>query len=451
MRIADLNLIQTHCSTPTRGSANTALHSQGDPWWWEAAAPRDIHATLPNDADVVIVGAGYTGLSAALQLLRHNLSVVIVDQARPGEGASSRNGGMLGSGHKIGYASLKKRFGHEAALRILREGLASLRYTRDLIATENIDCCFNSCGRFRGAWTPRDFSAMRSEIEWMSENIGLNASMISKTQQASEVRTRRYHGGCIYHDHASVHPGLFHAGLLERVIQAGGVLSCENQALSFETIGARKVLTTSQGDIRSRYIILATNGYRTGLSPRWRCATIPVSSYLIATEQLSAELVQSLIPNNRMIVESRKRFGYYRQSPDGQRIIFGGRAALEKIDTEKSQRILFDVMVDLFPELASVKVSHSWSGLVCMTLDSVPHIAELEDGVFVVGGYNGSGVAMAPYLGHKMAHMICDKPEGKTVFAEIPLRSVPFYNGNPWFLKPLHHYYRVLDRRQGSR
>jgi len=351
-------VIQTQCTAPTKGSANSSLHTDGNPWWWEAAPLQTPTSKLPDKADVVIVGGGYTGLSAALQLLRHDLSVAIVEQARPGEGASSRNGGMLGSGHKLSYGAMQKRFGHDTALRILQEGIDSLHFTRELIQREKIECHLDLCGRFRGAWTQQDYQDMADDVAWMREHVGLNASMVSESDQYAEVNTERYHGGCIYHDHGSLHPGLFHAGLLERVLQAGGVISCENQALAISTDGARKVLTTSLGEIRARHIILATNGYRTGLNARWRKSSVPVASYLIATEELPEGVAEELIPSNRMIVESRKRFGYYRRSPDGRRIIFGGRAALDTIDTDKSQAVLRDVMVDLFP--MAYRTSHAW-------------------------------------------------------------------------------------------
>lgn len=431
--------------TAVKSSAAT-----GSPWWWDAAPPRLVEDPLPAEVDVTIVGAGFTGLSAALYLLRAGLSVALIEQSRPGEGASSRNGGMLGHSHKVGYGALRNRFGHETAQRILQEGMASLAFTQNLIAQEKIVCDYQPCGRFRGAWTTRDYDAMASDIEWMQLNVGLNASMLTRAEQHREVNTDRYQGGCVFHDHGSVHPGLLHAGLLDRVIQAGGVISSRNSALSITTDKSRKKLTTAHGDIRSRHIVLATNGYRTRLNQRWRRASVPVSSYLIATEPLGEGVAQSLIPGGRMIVESRKRFGYYRISPDGQRLVFGGRAALEQISTKKSQQVLRDMMVDLFPALKNVEVTHSWTGLVAMTRDSVPHIARLEDGVYVAGGYNGSGVAMAPYLGHKLGQMIAADPQAKTVFAEIPLLSVPLYSGNPWFLKPLNQYYRALDKRQGS-
>lgn len=420
------------------------------PWWWEAATPSCIEHELPPEVDVTIVGAGFTGLSAALYLLRSGLSVALVEQHRAGEGASSRNGGMMGHSHKVGYSALSKRFGHDIALRILQEGMSSLEHTRKLIQSEKLDCHYDPCGRFRGAWTQQDFDSMAADVEWMQQNVGLNASMLTRAEQHREVNTERYQGGCVFHDHGSVHPGLFHAGLLERVVESGGIVSCRNSALAISTEGSRKRLATSKGDILSRHIILATNGYRTALNQRWRRATVPVSSYLIATEPLGDGVAQSLIPGGRMIVESRKRYGYYRLSPDKQRLVFGGRAALEQIDTTKSLHILRDMMVDLFPKLSGAAITHSWSGLVAMTRDSVPHIARLEDGVYVAGGYNGSGVAMAPYLGHKLGQMIAADPDAKTVFAEIPLLSVPLYSGNPWFLKPLNQYYKALDRRQGS-
>lgn len=422
-----------------------------DPWWWEAAPRLTRNDELPPSTDVAIVGSGYTGLSAALTLLRAGRSVVIVEQGRLGEGASSRNGGMMGSGHKVGYGKLKKQYGHELAMRILQEGLDSLEFAKELISTEQIECDFVQSGRFRGAWKPADYDAMAKDIDWMSSHLGLNASMVSKSEQHREVATDRYHGGCVFHDHASVHPGRFHQGLLARVIEAGAVISCENPALAIETTGSVPELVTAKGRIKAGHIIIATNGYRAALSPVWRRATIPTASFIIRTEPLGSGVAQSLIPGGRLIVETRSRFGYYRLSPDQQSIVFGGRAFLKKTDVRQSCGILKGVLASLFPALGEFEVSHSWTGFVAMTRDGVPHLADVDKGVTVVGGYNGSGVAMAPYLGEKAARHILGDTEGQTVFSQIPLKSFPLYTGNTWFLRPLEEWYRVRDWREGSR
>jgi len=420
-----------------------------DPWWWEQAPRSESSDPLPAESDVVIIGSGYTGLSAARTLLQAGRSVVIVEQGALGEGASTRNGGMMGNGHKVGYEALVRRYDHETAMRVLQEGVDSLNFASALIESENIDCDFERCGRFRGAWTPQDYSTMAHDVDWMNQNLDVEASIVEKSEQHREVATDRYHGGCVYHNHASVQPARFHQGLLQSVRNAGAVISSRNPALSIEPSTNGSQVVTALGRVRARDVIIATNGYRAALSQRWRRASVPVASFLIRTEPLGEGVAQSLIPGERMIVETRSRFGYYRLSPDRQSIIFGGRAFLKKTDVRDSRIVLENLMLTLFPNIESVDVSHSWTGFVAMTKDSIPHIASVDRGVTVVGGYNGSGVAMAPYLGHKAAQLILGTGE-ESVFTKIPLKSFPLYTGNAWFLRPLEQWYRVLDRREKS-
>ena len=171
---------------------------------------------------------------------------------------------------------------------------------------------------------------------------------------------------------------------------------------------------------------------------------------MIATEQLSSDLVKQLIPNNRTIVESRSRHCYFRTSPDGQRILFGARASLRAIDPQKSGRCLHMLMSELFPQLSSVQISHSWNGYVAMTKDQIPHIG-INNGVYFALGYNGSGVAMAPYLGYKAAQMMLDNPEANTIFKDTTFALIPFYNGNPWFLPIYELYLRFKDNMEKSK
>jgi len=419
-----------------------------EPWWWEAA-PRGIHdAPLPKQTDVAVLGAGFTGLSAALTLSLAGRSVLVLDAESPGFGASSRNGGMIGSGHRRGFADLSKAFGEAKARDFIKEGLTSLAFTRGLIEREGIDCNLDICGRFRAAWRPQDYESLARDAEFQVREFGTEMSVVPRAEQSREVATDSYHGGVIFHQHGGLHPGLFHAGLCDRAQKAGAMVAGRAAVTRLQRESGGFRLTTARGTVAARDVIIATNGYTGRVTQDLRRGLVPVSSYIVATEPLGDNRIKTLIHGGRMIVETRSRHCYYRASPDGQRLIFGCRAALRAIDPRKSAPIARKLIVDLFPSLKEVKISHSWSGRLGMTRQQLPHVSK-RDGLHVALGFNGSGVAMAPYLGHKAALKVMGDPDGRTPFEETELTAVPFYDGRPWFLPFMDLYYDMKDRLEG--
>ncbi|HKY95360.1 MAG TPA: FAD-dependent oxidoreductase, partial [Kiloniellales bacterium] len=293
------------------------------PWWWEAAPLQERAQPLPASIDVAIVGGGYTGLSAALTLARAGRAVAVLDAQRPGEGASSRNGGMIGSGHRVGFAAASERFGAPLARRLLQEGNDALAYTTGLIEREAIACHFRRSGRFRGAWSRAHYEAMQRELDTLQREIGLDATMVPKERVPDEVATTHYHGGCIFHRHGGLHPGLFHRGLLERAEAAGAQVFGHAPVQSIESAGGKHRLATPRGTVEAGEVIVATNGYTKAGTPFFSKRVVPAASYLIATEELGENRVRALIPGGRMIVETRARHCYYRASPDGKRLLLG--------------------------------------------------------------------------------------------------------------------------------
>ncbi len=427
------------------------IQLKSSPWWWEDAPPQDIPILrISNENDVIIVGAGYTGLTAAITLVREGRSVLVIDANRPGSGASTRNGGMIGSGHKVGFDSLRKRFGKSLAIDLLREGSEALSFTGNFIQEEKLNCDFRRCGRFRAAWNKTHFESMAKDLEAMRKYISLDAEVVPHSEQHLQVNTDSYQGGCIYHQHGSLHPARFHRELLNLTISLGVTLLPDNPVIRIEKDGKRFKVSTAMRSFFSDDVILATNGYRDTSMPELCRRVVPVHSFIVATESLDEGVPQSLIPGGRMIVESRSRHCYYRISPDGKRLLFGGRAAVQALRPKQSAKILHALMLQLFPVLDGVKVTHSWSGKVAISQDGIPHIGRLKSGEYFATAYNGSGIAMAPYLGYKIAHAVLGNPEGKTPFAMTPFPRIPVYFGKPWFLPIVNIFYRHKDRLEGS-
>jgi glycine/D-amino acid oxidase-like deaminating enzyme len=193
-----------------------------DPYWWDAA-PQEARAevALPQRCDVAIVGSGYAGLSAALTLARAGRSVLVLEADAPGNGASTRSGGMIGHGHRLSYAALIDRYGADKAKDLIREGMSSLDFVKSLIAGESIDAKLQVVGRMRGAWTAADFATMQKDAAALQRDLGLPVDVLSRADVQKEMAADCYQGGLLFHTHGGVHPALFHRGLLLRAREAG--------------------------------------------------------------------------------------------------------------------------------------------------------------------------------------------------------------------------------------
>jgi glycine/D-amino acid oxidase-like deaminating enzyme len=191
-------------------------------------------------------------------------------------------------------------------------------------------------------------------------------------------------------------------------------------------------------------VVVATNGYTGTVTPWQRRRVIPIGSYIIATEPLPVDLMNRLMPADRVVSDTRRVVYYYRPSPDRSRILFGGRVSFREADPHVSGPKLHRDLVRIFPELASTAIAHSWLGFVAYTFDTLAHIG-CQDEVHYAMGYCGSGVSMASYLGMRIGQQVLGLREGATAFDNIPFQTRPFYTGNPWFLSASVMFYRLLD------
>jgi len=417
-----------------------------EPYWWEASPrPADEATGLPATVDVVIIGAGYTGLHAATQTARAGLDTVVVDAEAAGFGCSSRNGGQVSTSVKPSFSALTKRYGEELATGLLKEGQASLDHVTDFVTDEKIDCDFSVVGRFHGAHTAGQYDKLARDCETSHPGFETGAFMVPRDKQHSELGTDAYYGGVVFPKHASLDPGKYHAGLLSVARSAGATVIGHCRVNDLERGPQGFEVSTDKGRIRAGKVIIATNGYTGGLTPWQQRRVIPIGSYVIATEELPAETMDRLFPTNRVLSDTRKLVYYYRPSPDRKRILFGGRVSLQETDPRKSGPKLLAELVRLFPELSQVRISHSWAGLVAFSFDTLAHCGG-DNGLFYAMGYCGSGVGMAGYLGSKVGKAAAGVDTDLGAFSRIPFRTRPFYTGNPWFLGPSVAVYRLRDR-----
>jgi glycine/D-amino acid oxidase-like deaminating enzyme len=423
-------------------------------WLETVEIPTPVARDFPQQADVAIIGAGFTGLSAARTLAKSGASVAVFDAQTIGWGASSRNGGMVLTGLKLPASTLIARYGKEATARMYAASLESIDFVEKLVREENIACDFARCGHLEVACKPKHFDDFRRSADETARHFNHRQRLIPRDQLQSEIGSAIYHGGLVDESSAGVNPARLVAGLASAAERAGAAIFEHSHVEEIQREGARGwKIATQRGTLRAQNVFVATSGYTSRVTPTLQKKIIPIGSYIIVTEVLPEKLAAELSPRNRMIFDSKNYLYYYRLTPD-RRMLFGGRAAFfpETSSTiRRSAEILRRGMLTVYPQLRDAKIEYVWGGTLDFAFDIMPHAGQL-DGLHFSLGYAGHGVAMSTYLGDKIAHSILHGREGNSggnenPFAQIPFPSAPLglYNGRPWFLPVAGVWYKILD------
>jgi len=413
--------------------------------WQEQAPPLPDRSgrPLPDAVDVVVVGGGYTGIAAARQLARQGATVTLVEAERMGFGASTRNGGIVHPGYKLGAAELIRRFGEETAAALYLETLQACDLVKSLIADEGMNAELVSGGHLELAYAPSHAEAFEAEGAAI-ERLGGRANVIPPDRLGEEVGSDAYFGGLAIEGGGGIHPTRYFGGLVDAAERAGADLheGVRAHALRRQADG-RSVVETNRGAIFSRDVFVATNGYTNGFVPALRRRLIPIGSYIIATEPLPDELARSLSPKGRVFFDTKNFLYYWRVTADN-RLAFGGRASFIPTSVDRTARILLRGMLDVYPQLSGVRIEYAWGGNVGFTFDRMPHVGRLG-GVTYAIGYCGSGIALATHLGTKAAEWLGGGQP--PALAQLPFPLVPApYEGRPWFLPFAGEWYRLQDR-----
>jgi len=421
-------------------------------WLTTAEFPKtNTGQPLPERVDVAVIGAGFTGLSAARTLAKRGASVVVLESETIGWGASSRNGGMVLSGMKLGVNKLISRYGRELTQRMYAASLETIDCVERIVRQEAIDCDFSRCGHLEVACKQKHFDDYARQAEVIAREFNHQLRVVQRQELSTEIGSTIYYGGMVDEVSAGVNPARYVAGCARAALKAGAAIfeRARVDALQRESRQGASgwKITTSRGALWAREVFVATSGYTGKATPALQKRIIPIGSFIITTEVLPQALAHELSPRKRMIYDSKNYLYYYRLSPDS-RMLFGGRAAFfpENDQTvRRSAEILRRGMIDVYPQLGEIKVEYVWGGTLDFAFDIMPHAGQI-DGMYYAVGYAGHGVAMATYQGQKMAELIAgDKPENP--FVGIPFPGVPLglYNGKPWFLPFAGVWYKFLD------
>jgi glycine/D-amino acid oxidase-like deaminating enzyme len=412
---------------------------------WGAPRP------LPESVDVAVIGAGFTGLSAARTLAKRGARVAVLEGETIGWGASSRNGGMVLTGMKLGVNKLISMYGRERTQRMYAASLASIDCVEQIVREEKIDCDFSRCGHLEVACKQKHFDDYARQVEVIAREFTHQLRVVQKGELGTEIGSNIYYGGMVDEVSAGLNPARYVAGLGRAAVKAGAEV-CEHtrvEGIQRETRQGEAgwKITTSKGALWSREVFVGTSGSTGRATPALQKKIIPIGSFIITTEVLPEALARELSPRNRMIYDSKNYLYYYRITPD-RRTLFGGRAAFfpENDQTvRQSADILRRGMIDVYPQLRDAKIEYVWGGTLDFAFDIMPHAGQM-DGMYYAVGYAGHGVAMATYQGQKMAELIAgDKPENPFVGIPFPGAPLGLYNGRPWFLPFAGAWYKFLD------
>src|SRR5579862_721119 len=424
-------------------------------WWYTVGLPGGETSALPEKVDVAVIGSGFSGLSAARTLARRGAQVAVLEAESLCWGASSRNGGMVLTGMKLGVGKLVARYGLDSTRQMYAASLASIDCVEQIVREEQIACDFARCGHLEVACKAAHFAAFRRSAEVIARDFNHHLRVIPRSELPSEIGSSIYHGGLVDEISAGLNPARYVAGLARAVQKAGARLFDRARVTSIESASRNGSggfqLTTARGRLWARDVFVGTSGYTGAATPGLQRRLIPIGSFIIATEPLPEALARELSPQNRMIFDSKNYLYYYRLTPDN-RMLFGGRAAFfpETGSTiRRSAEILRRGMVGVYPQLRQAKVEYAWGGTLDFAFDIMPHAGRL-DGMYYAVGYAGHGVAMATYQGQKIAELMAaestgsNKPENP--FLEIPFPGAPLnlYDGKPWFLPLAGAWYKVL-------
>ena len=416
-------------------------------YWWQERPPTPAPPAIWQDnAEIIIVGCGFTGLSAALTLARAGKQVVVLEKGLIGEGASTRNGGITSGNIRLSATQLKRRFGAERAQQFFDEAVAARADLARFISDEKIECDFQPVGRVVGLTGQFSVDRIKRDNAAFQARYDIDPVFIEKQDMAEYTDSSIYEGGILRPDIGGIHPAKLLHEMKRLALEAGVRLFSETTVLEIRQARSDFLVLTSRGQVRAQHVISATNAYTDRAQPWLRRRLVPVISEMIATEKIGRNRVRSLMPKLTMFGESKQLGYYYRPSPDGERILLGGRRAHN--DRDRARRHLQGALATIFPALDDVNVEAHWQGFVAFPFDQLPKLV-VRDGIIYPTGFCGSGTVWARWLGQKAALMILGR-DGESVFSNLPLRTMPFYTGDPWFMPLAMSYYKLRDRLSAS-
>ena len=397
------------------------------PSYYQATAsssPR--HPPLQGDvsADVCIVGAGYTGLSAAIELAEAGYKVVVVEAETVGHGASGRNGGQICTGFSAGQEKIAAQLGKADARRCFALAEEAKLLLKERITRYGIDCSLR-WGYLHVLPKPNRFDGLKQwKAEW--DDLGYtDTELISKAELEEKLGSKAYHGALREGGAGHFHPLNYCFGLARAAISAGAVIHEGSRAVEVDT-GERPFVRTAQGRVNAKFVIIACNAYLGRLVPKLYGKVMPVTSYIIATEPLGEDRARAFIRDGEAVADTNFIVDYFRITSD-TRMLFGGRASYTTLEPSDLGAYMKPRMTKIFPQLAGARIDFAWGGFIAITYNRIPDCGRLSPTAYYAHGYSGQGVALAGLYGKLMAEAIRGTAERFDLLSRV--RHLPFPGG----------------------
>lgn len=376
-----------------------------------------------QNADVCIIGGGFTGLSAAIHLRERGYSVILLEANRLAWGASGRNGGHVGVGQRVDQDRLENMVGMEHARQLWEIGLEANDTVAKLIERFSIDCELKQ-GNLHVASKAGENDEFREYAEHLQRHYNHNEiSYVEPAEVAQMTSGQGFHGGLLDIKSKHLHPLKFAQGLAKAAVSLGAQLYEQSRVLSYSE-GGKVTVNTAAGTVTASYLVLACNGYLEKLEPRTAGRIMPINNFMLATEPLPEALARQLIRDDTSMSDSLFVINYWKLSADN-RLLFGGGENYTHRFPHDIKAFVRKCMLQIYPELADTRVDYGWGGTLAVTMNRMPDFGRLSAQVFYAHGYSGHGVPTATMAGKLLAEVISGSAERFDIMANIPIRPFP--------------------------
>ena len=381
------------------------------PYWWEDYKPYHFQNCSINNQtyDLVIIGAGYTGICAAQESVSKNLKTLLIDQNALGEGASTRSAGMVSGGLNLGKkVDLFKEYGDQMAVDFIKESIDSYRFLEDRVNGYHTEVKFQKTGRLVLAHSKKKLEALRKKTDLLNKLTNLKLDFLKNIDH--EISNDYYKGGMLVHDAASIHPSLFYKFLLDKALNCKLDIFSPCKLLSHKKIENYHIVNTTEGIVKTKFLLFATNGYSEKEIGKENYNIIGVPSYIAVTNEIGTEAISKVMPKLRMYSDTKNDLFYFRPTPDHKRLLFGAFPvwAYQKESSRFVESFFYKNISRILPSLNNFKINYIWGGKVGVTFNTLPQVKNENNRLYVFG-CNGSGVALMPYLGINPFHLSLKK------------------------------------------
>jgi len=403
----------------------TTMSEHVESYYAATANPWPVHAPLQGEiaADVCVIGGGLSGCSTALHLAERGYKVALLEARRIAWGASGRNGGQFIFGFASSQEKLVSEVGFDVARRMFDLSVEALDLLEDRITRHSI-VCDREHGHIHAAVRTRHVDELKGWQQELAERYGYRSlRWLEREEMRHLFATDRYPGGLLDSRSGHLHPLNYTLGLAAAAEAAGVQLFEESPAVKVEA-GDPAVVETANGRVRARYVVLCCNAYLDELVPKLRARIMPVSTYIVATEQLGAQRMQALIRENYALADINWVLDYYRRSAD-HRLLFGGRVSYSGLDPLNTANATRARMLKVFPQLADTKIEYAWGGYVDISMSRAPDFGRYRPNIYYLQGFSGHGVALTGLAGKLVAEAIAGHAERFDLFTELRHRDFP--------------------------